>query len=271
MIRVTVVVISLNEEENIGRCLESVTRQTFPRENIEIIVVDNHSSDNTVAIARTYTDLVFIRGPERSPQKNFGVEQSRGTYILHLDGDMMIPEGLIQECYELCKRDRLVACYIPETVIGEGRWIQARNFERSFYDHTPITAPRFIRRETYLAVGGYDTALIAGEDWDLDRRLREKGPTGYVTTPLLHNEGKLVMGRFMKSRAYYARHIRKYIEKWGSGDPLVKKQLGFRYRYFGVYLEQGKWKKLVRHPVLAAEMYLIKVSTGLQYLLHRNG
>ena len=269
MIDVSVIIISLNEEKNIARCLESVKKQSFPQERIEIIVVDNNSTDETVEIARQFTDKVYSHGPERSPQKNFGVVKSSGKYILHLDGDMIISENLVKECFEKSEKEGHIAIYIPEIVVGDGIWIKSRNFERSFYDHTCITAPRFLSREKYLEIGGYDISLIAGEDWDLDRRINEKGTTSYVDVPLYHNEGKLKLRGYMKSRAYYSNILHKYIEKWGRNDPLIKKQLGLCYRYFGVFIENGKWKKLIRHPILTIGMYFLRFMVGIQYLMNR--
>lgn len=71
--KVSVVLTTRNEEANIRNCLESVRRQTYP--DIEIIVVDNNSDDQTKSIALEYTDKVYNLGPERSTQRNFGVEQ----------------------------------------------------------------------------------------------------------------------------------------------------------------------------------------------------
>ncbi|HQC13405.1 MAG TPA: glycosyltransferase, partial [Methanoregulaceae archaeon] len=57
---ISVVVPAYNEEANIGRCLESLNRQSLPRDEYEIIVVDGDSKDNTRQIAERYADLVFI-------------------------------------------------------------------------------------------------------------------------------------------------------------------------------------------------------------------
>lgn len=51
---VSVVVTTKNEEKNIGRCLESITKQTYPKEKIEIIVVDNNSTDRTKEIVEKF-------------------------------------------------------------------------------------------------------------------------------------------------------------------------------------------------------------------------
>ena len=57
----------------------------------------------------------------------------------------------------------------------------------------------------------------------------------------------------------------------GAKDPIVKKQLGLWYRYFGVFIENGKWKRMIRHPILAKGMYLLRFMVGIQYILNKGG
>ena len=58
---ISVIIPSYNEEANIARCLHSLLKQTIPREQYEIIVVDGNSKDKTREIAERYADLVFIQ------------------------------------------------------------------------------------------------------------------------------------------------------------------------------------------------------------------
>ena len=73
---VSVIVTTKNEDRNIGACLESVIEQTMPP--IEMIVVDNFSEDQTIKIAKQFGAKVYQLGPERSAQRNYGVEQAQG-------------------------------------------------------------------------------------------------------------------------------------------------------------------------------------------------
>ena len=80
--RLSAVVITLNEEDHLRRCLESVAWAD------EIVVVDAESHDKTVQIAREFTDRVIVRPWAGFPaQKNFALEQSTGEWILSLDAD----------------------------------------------------------------------------------------------------------------------------------------------------------------------------------------
>ena len=58
----------------------------------------------------------------------------------------------------------------------------------------------------------------------------------------------------------------KYIEKWGKEDPIIKKQFGLWYRFFGVFMENGKWKKLIKNPFSTLGIYFLRFMVGLNYL-----
>lgn len=160
---VSIVITTKNESRNIVACLESVRRQTF--RDHEIIVVDNASTDDTKDLARRYTDKVFDHGPERSAQRNFGAAQAAGTYILYLDADMILEPGVVAECAGICQANvRIAGIYIPEQIVGEGFWIKVRAFERGFYDGTVIDAVRFVPKQVFEVVGGFDTSMCGPED-----------------------------------------------------------------------------------------------------------
>ena len=97
-ILVSVIITTKNEEKNIENCLLSVTDQEFPKDRLEIIVVDNNSSDATKKIAAQYSDKVFDKGPERSAQRNYGAEVASGRYMLYLDADMILSKTVVSEC-----------------------------------------------------------------------------------------------------------------------------------------------------------------------------
>lgn len=268
-IDVSVVVTTKNEELNIENCLQSIKRQAYPQNKIEIIVVDNFSDDRTSEIASTFTNHLYCIGPERSAQRNFGIDKSSGKYFLFLDADMILSENVINECFEKCETEGHIALYIPEKIVGKGFWIKVRNFEREFYNATCIDAVRFIRKKIFLDTGGFDLPLIAAEDWDLNRRLENFGSTRIIKSPLFHNEGKFNLNKYLKKKSFYSVDISKYINKWGISDPIIKKQLGLWYRFFGVFIENGKWKRLIAHPILTCGMYFLRFMVGVQFLKKR--
>lgn len=261
-ILVSVIIATKQEEENIANCIESIKHQRYPQELIEIIVVDNNSTDKTLAIARRYTEKVFSFGPERSSQRNFGIGKARGKYVLYLDADMILSEDVIAECVNKCENQGFIALYIPERIIGESRFSKIRDFERSFYNGTCIDAVRFIRRDKFLEIGGFDENLIACEDWDLDRRLKQLGRFSITQSTLYHNERKITLRKYLKKKSNYVLTINRYIGKWGRKDKLVKKQFGFFYRYCIVFFENRKWRRILKHPIRFLEVIVVRIIVG---------
>jgi glycosyltransferase involved in cell wall biosynthesis len=264
---VSVIIATKNEAKNLDKCLVSVIGQSFSGTNIEIIAVDNNSTDTTKRIAGKYTNRVFNTSPERSAQKNFGARQATGTFLFFLDADMTLSRDVLKECVETISNGKnLIALFVPEIVMGEKFFPLVRRFERSFYDGTVIDAVRFIRKETFLESGGFDEKLYAGEDWDLDKRLKKLGKFSIIKSPLYHNEEGFSLSRYLKKKSYYSQNLDAYISKWGKSDPDIKKQFGFCYRFLGVFVENGKWKRLLRHPVLTAGMYFLRILVGIKFI-----
>ena len=245
MIFVSVVITTKNEQKNIEKCLQSIKIQDLPQDKIEIIVIDNNSNDKTKEIAGKYTKKVYDFGPERSAQRNFGVKQASGEYILYLDADMILSKNVLSECVSKSKNEDRTAFYIPEKIVSSSLdnnyWIAVRNFERAFYNATVIDCVRFVRRDTFLKIGGFDESLTGPEDWDFDRRVKQEGRVDITKSVLYHNESSFSFKRYLKKKRYYSRDLSLYINKWGKKDKIVQKQFGFCYRYFGVFFEKIKW------------------------------
>ena len=266
MIEVSVTITTRNEAINIGRCLASVDKQSYGRDKIEVIVIDNSSIDNTQEVVRGYNCQLYTYGPERSAQRNLAAQKAKGEFILFLDADMELSEDVVLECIRKCREEGLAALYIPEKIIGKGFWIKVRNFERSFYNATVIDCVRFVRKEAFLQINGFDESLTGPEDWDFDRRIRERYPVGIINANIYHHEGVFNLKRYISKKMYYSSSFRKYKNKWGSSDRIIKKQFGFLYRFFGIFLRKGNWIKLLLHPILTLGMYMLRFSVGLAYL-----
>ena len=266
---VTVIVTTKNEEKNIVDCYKAVHNQTIPRDKLEIVLIDNSSTDHTKELSKPYVDEIYNVGPERSAQRNYGFEHANADYVLYLDADMRLEPTSIEECLSTIKNaPAIIGIYIPEKVVGTGFWIKVRNFERSFYDATCVDAARFIKRSSFLEIGGFDTSMSGPEDWDLDRRLLEKGELGLIKSHLNHDEGAFSFKIYFGKKKYYSKSFAVYAEKWNN-DETVRKQLGFYYRFIGVFIEKGKWKKLFCHPFLAFGMYFLRFLVGITFLMSK--
>lgn len=260
----SVVIPTRNEGRNIGPCIDALG---WARDWLEIIVVDNFSTDATAALARERGARVFEQGPERSAQRNRGWRESRARFVCFLDADMRMPAPTLAEIRaRISAPDAPDALYVRETRVGRGWWVRVRNFERSFYDATCIDALRVFRRDLLEKTGGYDETFSGGEDWDLDRLCFAAGARVALTDgALLHDEGEFSFRRHLRKKAYYSGTIGRYREKWGN-DATVRKQLGIGYRFCGVFLENGKWRRAARHPLMMASIMLERAAVGAVYL-----
>lgn len=277
---VSVIITTKNEAKNIGRCLESITKQTYPKEKIEVIVVDDDSIDKTVRIAKKYTDTVYnpnsnislntVRN-HRGAQLNFGVKAAKGQVIFFPDADMTFDDGLIQEAISLVKSRKYDALYIPETVRGNGLFGQVRNFERSFYNQTCIDAVRIVKKRVYLKVRGFDEQIDFGpDDWDFTKSLKKYNyRLGITKNNLYHHEEWMTWKAHFAKKSNYISSFDSYIRKWGKEDPDIKKQFGFWYRYLEVFTENGKWRRLIRYPIFAMRMYLLRLCLGSIFIKNK--
>ena len=117
---VSVVVPTRNNERTIEACLTSVRRQTHPA--VELIVVDNSSEDSTWSVAQRLADQVVLAGPERSAQRNKGIELARGEWVLWLDSDMVLPPETIAQALSTAKSTGALGIALPERTVGSGFW-----------------------------------------------------------------------------------------------------------------------------------------------------
>lgn len=174
---VSIVIPTYNSSRTIGQCLESVRRQTY--KNIETIVCDNFSEDDTVDIARRYLPRVLFKGRERAAQKNFGAKHAGGDILYFIDSDFVLERDTIQRCVQSIGKAEAVVT--TNRSIGNGLWAKSIAYKRELLAREEsVIAARFIRKESFLKVGGFDEELVMGEDIDLHRRLVEAG--FYVTS-----------------------------------------------------------------------------------------
>ena len=116
----SVVINTKNAAATLERTLESV------KDAAEIVIVDMHSSDETLAIAHRFTGKIYEHADLGyvEPARNFAVQQATQDWILVLDADEVVPESLWQELPSLLA-DRTVSCYeLPRKNLVFGKWIE---------------------------------------------------------------------------------------------------------------------------------------------------
>jgi glycosyltransferase involved in cell wall biosynthesis len=266
---VSIIVTTYNNTATLDACLASVTMQSY--KHVELLVIDNNSTDNTKQIARAFTDKVYNKGPERSAQRNYGVDQAHGDYVMIIDSDMELTGDVVRACVEQAiTHPELKAFVVPEESFGQGFWAQCKRLERSFYVGVPwMEAARFFDRLTYLAVGGYNESLISGEDWDLSQRVGDRGPLGRIDKYIRHNEGQLRLLRTLKKKYYYAQQFAHYLAA-NKNHSAVGSQTGILTRYALFF---SRPFQLFKRPDLGFGMLFMKTSEfafgGFGYLMVR--
>jgi len=243
---VSVIIPTRNSVNTITRTLDSLKRQTFS--NVEIIVVDNRSNDGTqnAVMSAMPAARLLSAGPERSNQKNVGAQGARGEYLYFVDSDFVLEPGVIAEAVALCEDggDAVVIHNTSDPTVGF--WSRVRKLERDCYYFDPKhVAARFVKRRVFMGVGGFDTELLAGEDYDLHLRLILWGARIRWATNIEYHLGEpRGLTEISRKHIYYGKFLQRYIRK---ELPVRLQQLSpFRASYI------RNWRKFMKDPRLLA-------------------
>jgi hypothetical protein len=190
---VTIVVPARNEEDFIGACLDSIIGQDEP--NLQVLVVDGCSSDRTTEIVREYgtcdprIELLSNEAGVVPVALNLALEAARGAWLVRVDAHATVPPDYVSRAVRHLRSGRWGAVGGRKDGIGltaAGHAIAAAMGSRfgvggSVYhygsdtrevDHVPFGAyPTTLARE----LGGWDESLAVNQDFEFDRRLRERG------------------------------------------------------------------------------------------------
>lgn len=222
---------------------------------VELVVVDNHSTDATRTIASRLADVLLIGGPERSAQRNHGTEVASADVIAFVDADQLLAPTVLAEALACLRADPGVGVVVlPETSFGSGFWARCRALERRCTMDDPRTeAGRVFRRDAVRQVGGFDERLTAAEDWDLhDRVVRAGWRVGRTVAGVRHDEGHLTLrGAFTKKR-YYGRWLAAYRAR-----PDARRSVYSPTRLL------RRPQLLLAHPLLAVGMVVLKAAEAL--------
>jgi GT2 family glycosyltransferase len=254
MATVSVIVPTRNSARTLAACLESIRAQTH--EPLQLVVVDNGSSDGTDRLATRWADVLLRGGPERSAQRNRGASEATGAFLLFVDSDMVLEPDVVASCMEVAERGA-EAVVIPEQSFGDGFWARCKALERSCYvGDDSIEAARFFRRDVFEAVGGYDEDLAGTEDWDLHERVRQTHAlVGRADALIWHDEGRLRLGPLTAKKFRYGRTFGRYLAK----HPRQARRQALPFRQAFV----RDRRRLAADPVAAAGMLVMKLSEGV--------
>ncbi len=258
----SIIVPTKNNDDTIGACLESITGQMS--QDMELIVVDNHSTDSTIFVANRYTKNVFVFGPERSAQRNYGAQMCQGSTLLFVDSDMTAESGLLDELVQVYRNQNLSACFIPEKTIATGFWGLCKAFERDFYmfGDLSVEAARAYPRDKFLEIGGFNENISAGEDWDVSDRFIHKYPYIRTTKSLIHKEINFTLIGQLRKRFYYGQTM--------SSLTKIISQQSHRNKVYPFRPSVAKqWRRFYQQPLLAIGSVFLQFLEILTMMLGR--
>lgn len=240
---VSVVIGTRNSGKFLRSSLESIASQTYRR--IEIVVIDNFSTDATVSIAREFTENVHILGPERSAQYNFGFRVAKGGLIYRAESDCVLEPTLIESGVAEIQRG-YDAILVPNRVDASvSFWARVRALEQLCYaDDDLNVAARLFTTPALRALGGYDETLVAAEDYDLHNRLIRAGyRVGRIQVAQTHLDEPRTLREVYRKHYYYGASIAKFLaSNPGRG---IQQMLPVRRAYL------RHWRDFLVNPDLA--------------------
>jgi glycosyltransferase involved in cell wall biosynthesis len=202
---VSVVIPMRNEAAHVAACLEAVLAQEYPRERIEVIVVDGESDDATPAIVRATSQrdgrVRLLSNPGRivPTAMNIGIRAARGEIITRIDGHTRIAPDYVRVGVETLRRTGADNVGGPMRAVGGGRFGDAvatatsSRFGIGSYFHFG-TAERVVDtvymgmwpRRVFERVGLFDEELVRNQDDELSYRIRKEGGR-IVLTPAMNS------------------------------------------------------------------------------------
>lgn len=180
---VSVIVPTKNSAQFLEACLKSIQEQTY--KNIEIIVVIPEKKIEFVLVSEQDHFRLVYCDQGKNASRNAGVEVAQGTYVLHLDDDMVLDKEVISDCVNLSQSYRAVV--IPENEDpNQGFYGRVRALEKKIVmSDKHILAPRFLEKALYEDVGGINVQLDPVDEGDLKAKLEEQGIEGGVTKSII--------------------------------------------------------------------------------------
>ncbi len=245
-IPLSIVILTKNEEARIAKCLDSASWAD------DIIIVDDLSSDQTVDIAKKYTDRIFIRKMEiEGTHRNWAYTQAKNTWVLSLDADEIITPELKEEITRVLKNDPAEngftiprRNYIGDYWVKYGGWYpspQLKLFRKDKFRYEEVAVhPRAFMDDP---CGHLKSDLIHYSYRDLEDFLRKLNNQTTYEAQKWHKQGKpMRLGRFL----YRAidRFIRTYIGRKAYKDGFIGLIIGFNAALYQI-ISYLKYREII--------------------------
>lgn len=211
---VSVIVPVYNQEQFLGRCLRSLKAQNFPREDYEVVVIDDGSSDGTGHILDLHRkDIRILRNEVNAglpTALNMGIRSSSSLFTVRVDSDDYVSAEFIRVLYTFLTQNQYmdaVACdyYLVD---DSGTVLERRNCN----DH-PIACGIMFRTDQLIDVGLYDEDFLLHEERDLRLRFLKLHCIHRIEVPLYRYRRH--SGNITNNVEEMARHFDKLLDKHG--------------------------------------------------------
>jgi glycosyltransferase involved in cell wall biosynthesis len=181
MLKISIITATYNSADTVGKALSCIRDQDYT--DIEHIVIDGDSSDDTVQIVRGFPHVSKIISEKDKgiyDAMNKGIQHATGEIIGILNSDdVYVDERILSEIAVVFRDDRIDACYADLQYVRKGdekkvirTWKSGRFSPRSFYwGWMPPHPTFFVRRKVYEKVGLFDIRLKSAADYEMMLRI----------------------------------------------------------------------------------------------------
>ena len=216
---VSIIIPVRNQPGDLVECLQSLARLDYPREKIEVIVVDDGSDRPLAEVVPSHIRVIRMdRSQGQAACRNTGAEQAHGEVIAFLDADCIAGENWLRELVPFFRSAKTgavggyVAGYYRERSLDRyeevssslnmgKRLLLEGDTDSSFY--VP-TANMLVTREAFRAASGFQAHRHVGEDVDFCWRMRKLGYTLlYVPSGRIAHKHRNQLGKMLRRRSEY--------------------------------------------------------------------
>jgi glycosyltransferase involved in cell wall biosynthesis len=183
--KLSIVIPVKNDASGLSSCLQSIQRAANERVSYEVLVVDNGSSDESVAAARQHGAKVLL-APEVtvSTLRNLGAKEAKGDVLAFIDADCTVAETWFEALEPYLDNHSVICFGSPPTIPEKATWVQSCWYQirrKNAPTEEAVTTEwlesmnMFVRRDVFWKIGGFDEDMITCEDYDLCMRLQGHG------------------------------------------------------------------------------------------------
>jgi glycosyltransferase involved in cell wall biosynthesis len=236
---VSIIIPCRNEENFIGKCLDSIISNDIPKNNLEVLIIDGMSEDKTREIIKKYSKRYTFISVIDNPQKivptalNLGIKRSKGSIIMRMDAHNIYDDKYISKCVKYSQEFKVdnvggiwkilpgnntlisksIALATSHPFSAGNAYYKVGSKEPKYVDTVPFGC---FRKEIFKKIGFFDEDLIRNQDDEFNHRI-------------IKNKGKILLVPDIISY-YYARdslfNLWKMYYQYGYFKPLVLQKIG---------------------------------------------